>query len=133
MREKKSWKKNTMKMNEEVQHMMMEKNDEEQREADMNKLSNEQLFSLNAAKNDKKRAKLRKDRFEDKKRVFISKNEAVLSKRLAAQKERRIEVHQGGDKQPESDEYEMVDPWATPSDMGKNRAAFYDFKKKQMP
>jgi len=26
-----------------------------------------------------------------------------------------------------------VDPWATPSDMGKNRAAFYDFKKKQMP
>jgi hypothetical protein len=98
MREKKSMKKNTRKMNEEIQHMMQDKNDEDQREADMNKLADTQLFSVNAAKNDNKRAKLRKDRFEDKKRVFIPKSQAILSKRLANQKERREEVHNGGEK-----------------------------------
>jgi len=40
----------------------------------MNKLKDAQLFSVNAAKNDNKRAKLKKDRFEDKKRVFVPKS-----------------------------------------------------------
>lgn len=113
--------------------MLQEKNDKDQREADMNKLKDAQLFSVNAAKNDNKRAKLKKDRFEDKKRVFVPKSQAVLSKRLANIKDRREEVHNGGEKQPDSDEYEMMDPWATTNTMSLERKSFYDFKKRQMP
>lgn len=62
--------------------MLVKKNDEEFRQKDMAKKSNDQLFSVNAKKNDSKRDKLKKDRFRDMKRITVSQTDYKLVKRL---------------------------------------------------
>lgn len=51
-------------MNDEVKLMLAEKHDEEEQLKKVASLASDSLFSINANKNDKKREKLRADRFK---------------------------------------------------------------------
>ena len=82
MHEKKSFKKNTRKMNDEVKNMLEDKHDEEEQIKKVAKMTSDQLFSINANKNDKKRDKLRADRFKEHVQKHTSTTEKILVKRL---------------------------------------------------
>lgn len=82
MHEKKSFKKNTRKMNDEVRNMLEDKHDEEEQLKNVAKMTSDQLFSINANKNDKKRDKLRADRFKAHVQKHTSSTEKILVKRL---------------------------------------------------
>lgn len=64
MKEKKTVRRSTRKMNDEVKHMLAEKHDEEEQLKKVASMASDSLFSINANKNDKKREKLRADRFK---------------------------------------------------------------------
>lgn len=64
MKEKKTVRRSTRKMNDEVKLMLAEKHDEEEQLKKVSSMASDSLFSINANKNDKKREKLRADRFK---------------------------------------------------------------------
>jgi hypothetical protein len=125
MRDKKSFKKNTHKMNEELKHALEDLDDKAVRERDMKGKSNDQLFAVNAAKNSLKREKLRKDRFADKRRASTSKTDQILVKRLRDKQTVAKEVD------PEL--AEMQDLWATDNTRAKKWEHHEAQKKKAMP
>lgn len=120
-REKKSMRKNTRKMNEDVKNMLAEKHDEESRLADVEKLMNAQLFSINANKNDKKREKLQADRFKQEVQKRTSSTEAFLVKRL--REKNPPQKHADADA-------EEWDVWGTPDSRHLWHARFDTFKEK---
>lgn len=124
MREKRTVKKSTRALNEDVKETMALKHDKEEREAEVQKMASSQLFSINASKNDKKREKLAKDRFKQSVQKQTSSVETLLVKRLRE----KNPPQKHADKDAED-----MDVWGTPSTKGLNQIRFEAFKQKQMP
>ena len=76
--------KDTFHQNEDVKLALAAKHDEEERLASIGKLKDSQLFSINSSKDglQKKRDKLRADRFKQQQQKVRSPTEEVLIKRL---------------------------------------------------
>lgn len=88
MREKKSWRKDTFHQNEDVKLALVAKHDEQARVDTAAKMSNSELFSINANKEglQKRRDKLRADRFRQQEQKVRSPTEEVLIKRIMEKK-----------------------------------------------
>lgn len=86
-------------------------------------MASDKLFSINADKNDKKREKLKADRFKEHVQKHTSTTEKILVKRL---REKGPVQHQ---KDPDAEE---MDVWGTPAVKAPIFAKFESFRNGQM-
>jgi hypothetical protein len=123
MHEKKTYRRKTKKENEQVKHMMADMHDAQEQQQKVAAMASASLFAINANKNDKKREKLRADRFKQQIQAKVSKTERVLVKRLTEK----------GPAVPIKDSFAgEMDVWSTPDSKGVNAKRFDAFKARSM-
>lgn len=104
--------------------MLAEKNDKEEQLKQVASMKSDALFSINANKNDKKREKLRADRFKQEVQKHVSVSEQILIKRL------REKLPPMPQKDKDAEDYAV---WDTPNVKPAIIAKFETFRTSQMP